>query len=157
MFHDRSVSSGVIVPARLLSPTSLVRVHHGRLLLPGSATLLQPDRLALFCFIRCPDDVILKIFDLIRAIREADIPVIGGFHTPMERVDWLPASARMACGLNRLGGRKQEPAEALSAECRALGAVGIPRLQAGGGCQMIPEAPPDETNVIWSLRPETSL
>jgi putative transposase len=37
------------------------------------------------------------------------------------RVDWLPASAQMACGSNRVGGRKQEPAEALSA-------VGIPRL-----------------------------
>jgi len=37
------------------------------------------------------------------------------------RVDWLPASARMACGSNRVGGRKQEPAEALSA-------VGISRL-----------------------------
>jgi putative transposase len=31
------------------------------------------------------------------------------------QVDWLPASARMACGSNRVGGRKQEPAEALSA------------------------------------------
>jgi hypothetical protein len=76
--------------------------------------LLRPDQLTLFCSIRCPGGVILKIFDLIRAIREADIPVIGGFHTPMERVDWLPASARMACGSNRLGGWKQEPAEALS-------------------------------------------
>jgi putative transposase len=27
------------------------------------------------------------------------------------RVDWLPVSARMACGSNRVGGRKQEPTE----------------------------------------------
>ena len=60
--------------------------------LPGSTTLLRLDRLALFCSIRCPDDVILKTLYLIRAIREADIHVIGGFHTPMERdcLDILP-------------------------------------------------------------------
>jgi len=56
-----------------------------QIFLLGSATLLRPDLLALFCSIKCPGDVILKTFDLIRAIREADIPVIGGFHTPMER------------------------------------------------------------------------
>jgi len=31
------------------------------------------------------------------------------------QVDWLPVSARMACGSNCIGSRKQEPAEALSA------------------------------------------
>jgi predicted Rossmann fold nucleotide-binding protein DprA/Smf involved in DNA uptake len=32
-----------------------------------------------------PGDVILKTFGLVRAMREAGIPVIGGFHTSMER------------------------------------------------------------------------
>jgi predicted Rossmann fold nucleotide-binding protein DprA/Smf involved in DNA uptake len=57
----------------------------GQLFLLGNHTLLRHELLGLFCSIKCPGDIILKTFDLVRAMREAGIPLIGGFHTPMER------------------------------------------------------------------------
>lgn len=41
--------------------------------------------LALFCSVRCPGDLILKTYDLARSLRDAGVPVIGGFHSPMEK------------------------------------------------------------------------
>jgi hypothetical protein len=55
----------------------------------GNRRILQTQPLALFCSIRCPGDVILKTYDLARALRDAEIPVIGGFHFPMERNAWI--------------------------------------------------------------------
>jgi hypothetical protein len=46
--------------------------------------LLRVAPLALFCSIQCPGDVILRTYDLIRALRDAGLPTIGGFHSPME-------------------------------------------------------------------------
>lgn len=51
----------------------------------GNAELLKNRMLALFCSIQCPGSIILKTYDLARAMRDAGIPVIGGFHTPMEQ------------------------------------------------------------------------
>jgi hypothetical protein len=51
----------------------------------GDVSLLQEPLTALFCSNRCPGDLILKTYDLSRAMREAGIPVVGGFQTPMER------------------------------------------------------------------------
>lgn len=51
----------------------------------GNLALLQARLLALFCSVRCPGDVILKAYDLIRGIRDAGIPMIGGFDSPMEK------------------------------------------------------------------------
>lgn len=33
----------------------------------------------------CPGDLIIRTYDLIRALRDAGVPVIGGFHSPMEK------------------------------------------------------------------------
>jgi len=35
--------------------------------------------------VKCPGKVILQTYDLARALREAGVTVIGGFHSPMER------------------------------------------------------------------------
>jgi predicted Rossmann fold nucleotide-binding protein DprA/Smf involved in DNA uptake len=52
----------------------------------GDVNLLNLRRLiALFCSVRCPEDLILKTYDLARKLREAKLPVIGGFHSPMEK------------------------------------------------------------------------
>ena len=51
----------------------------------GNLSLLDEPLTALFCSNRCPGDLILKTYDLARAMRDAGIPVIGGFQTPMER------------------------------------------------------------------------
>ena len=51
----------------------------------GNLEILQARLLGFFCSIQCPGDVILRTYDLARALRDADIPVIGGFHSPMEK------------------------------------------------------------------------
>ena len=51
----------------------------------GSLHLLEAPLTALFCSNRCPGELILKTYDLTRAMREAGVPVIGGFQTPMEK------------------------------------------------------------------------
>jgi len=70
-------------------PPSLVRfLGEGapeRIFLLGNAKLLDVDALGLFCSMKCPGNVILKALDLAKALREAGIPVLGAFHTSMER------------------------------------------------------------------------
>jgi predicted Rossmann fold nucleotide-binding protein DprA/Smf involved in DNA uptake len=51
----------------------------------GDLAILRSCTLAWFCSVKCPGDLILKTYDLARALREAQIPVIGGFHSPMEK------------------------------------------------------------------------
>ena len=51
----------------------------------GDSEILNLEYTALFCSVRCPGDLILKTYDLARAMREAGTPVIGGFQTPMEK------------------------------------------------------------------------
>lgn len=41
--------------------------------------------LALFCSERCPGDLIIKACDVAMALRDAAVPVISGFHSPVER------------------------------------------------------------------------
>ena len=57
----------------------------------GNTDLLNLPLLGLFCSVRCPGDAILQTYDLVRAFRDAGVPVIGGFHSPMERecLDYL--------------------------------------------------------------------
>ena len=51
----------------------------------GNLSLLSKPTIALFCSIKCPGDLILKTYDLAQALRDAKIPVISGFHTPIEQ------------------------------------------------------------------------
>ena len=51
----------------------------------GNLRLLDESLTALFCSNRCPGDLILKTYDIARAMRDAGVPVIGGFQTPMEK------------------------------------------------------------------------
>ncbi len=51
----------------------------------GNLDLLDRKLIGLFCSVRCPGDVILKTYDLARALRSADVTLIGGFQSPMEK------------------------------------------------------------------------
>ncbi len=53
--------------------------------LVGDASLLNGPLLGLVCSMRCPGQVIVRTYDLARALRDASVPVIGGFHSPMEK------------------------------------------------------------------------
>lgn len=51
----------------------------------GNVEILHTRLLGFFCTTRCPGNVILRTYDLAQALHAASIPVIGGFHTPMEK------------------------------------------------------------------------
>ncbi|MGB3612898.1 MAG: DNA-processing protein DprA [Elainellaceae cyanobacterium] len=51
----------------------------------GNLSLLSKPIIALFCSKQCPGDLILKTYDLAQALRDAEIPVISGFHTSIEQ------------------------------------------------------------------------
>ena len=51
----------------------------------GAPELLRIKHIALFCSVRCPGDLILKTYDLARLLRDARVPVIAGFQSPMEK------------------------------------------------------------------------
>jgi predicted Rossmann fold nucleotide-binding protein DprA/Smf involved in DNA uptake len=50
----------------------------------GDRAILDRDLLGFFCSNQCPGDIILRTYDLARALRDAGVAVIGGFHSPME-------------------------------------------------------------------------
>lgn len=54
-------------------------------LLPGQNTTLNGDLWAFFCSSKCPGEIILKAHDLAQEFRNAGIPTIGGYHSPVER------------------------------------------------------------------------
>ncbi|MCY7278957.1 MAG: DNA-processing protein DprA [Phormidesmis sp. CAN_BIN44] len=51
----------------------------------GNLSLLQKSAIALFCSQQCPGDLILKTYDLAQALRDAEVPIISGFHTLIEQ------------------------------------------------------------------------
>ena len=51
----------------------------------GNLEILKCKTLALFCSVKCPGDLILKTYDFAQQLREAEVTVIGGFHSPMEQ------------------------------------------------------------------------
>jgi predicted Rossmann fold nucleotide-binding protein DprA/Smf involved in DNA uptake len=46
---------------------------------------IAQKKLALFCSIKCPGELILKTYDLAKALRDCGVVVISGFHSPMEQ------------------------------------------------------------------------
>ena len=51
----------------------------------GNTDLLEGKLLGFFCSRRCPGDIILKIYDLVLALRSTDVTLIGGFQSAMEK------------------------------------------------------------------------
>lgn len=51
----------------------------------GAPSILQQRLLGLICSIQCPGSVVIKTLDAARALRDAGVAVIGGFHSPMEQ------------------------------------------------------------------------
>lgn len=51
----------------------------------GNFALLEKRLLGFFCSTQCPGEIILRTYDLARALRDASVPVISGFHSPMEK------------------------------------------------------------------------
>ena len=51
----------------------------------GKKEILTSQPLALFCSIRCPASLIIKMHDLARKLRAAGRSTVSGFHSPVER------------------------------------------------------------------------
>jgi hypothetical protein len=51
----------------------------------GNTDILHEKKLAFFCSVRCPGSIIIQTYDCMKALRDAGVTVIGGFHSPMER------------------------------------------------------------------------
>ncbi len=51
----------------------------------GETRLLASAKLALFCSVKCPGELILKLFDLAKELRDKSTGVISGFHAPMDK------------------------------------------------------------------------
>jgi len=51
----------------------------------GTLEILKARPLGFFCSAKCPGNVIVQIYDLARALRDARIAVISGFHSSMEK------------------------------------------------------------------------
>ena len=80
----------------------------------GDPRILEGPLIGFFCSVRCPGDAILKTFDIVRTLRDADVTVVGGFQSPMERefLDLLlRGSARVVVCPARGIGRMRIPRE----------------------------------------------
>lgn len=51
----------------------------------GNVEILKQPLTAFFCSVRCPGNLILKAYDLAQKWRAEGQPVIGGFHSPVEK------------------------------------------------------------------------
>ncbi|MEW6207264.1 MAG: DNA-processing protein DprA [Acidobacteriota bacterium] len=51
----------------------------------GDLSILKHQKLGLFCSIKCPGNVILRLYDAAREWRDNGTTVISGFHSPMEK------------------------------------------------------------------------
>ena len=51
----------------------------------GNLDILSREKLAIFCSVKCPGDLILQTYDLACRLRDDGVTVIGGFHSPMEQ------------------------------------------------------------------------
>ena len=71
------------------TPVPFRRCSDKGILLPvtvkGNLQVLDRPLVGFFCSVRCPGDVILKTYDLARALRETDVTIVGGFQSPMEK------------------------------------------------------------------------
>jgi len=51
----------------------------------GDASILERPLLGFFCSVKCPGDLILRTYDLARSLRDAGVPIVSGFHSPIEK------------------------------------------------------------------------
>lgn len=51
----------------------------------GNLAILYSKPLALIWSVTCPGNLILQTYDVAKDLREGEVPVIGGFHSPMNR------------------------------------------------------------------------
>ena len=61
----------------------MARTHGLRI--KGDEAVLNRPKVALFCSVKCPGKLILDTYDLAKRFRDEGVPVISGFHSPIEQ------------------------------------------------------------------------
>lgn len=51
----------------------------------GNQSILNTKKLAFFCSVKCPGNIILQAYDFAQLLRDTGVTVVSGFHSPMER------------------------------------------------------------------------
>ena len=59
--------------------------HYPQIWTIGNLEILKNKLLGFFCSVKCPGNIILKTYDLVRSLRDAGITFISGFHSPIEK------------------------------------------------------------------------
>ena len=65
--------------------SSLYSEKSSRFSIIGNKEILNEKKLAFFCSVKCPGDIILKTYDLAKELRENHTTVVSGFHSPIEQ------------------------------------------------------------------------
>ena len=86
----------------------------------GDPALLDRKLIALFCSVQCPGDLILKSYDLARALRAHAITLVGGFQSPIEK-EFLELLLRQP------GHAAPPPPSVIICPARGLASMRIPR------------------------------
>jgi len=68
-----------------ISPMHIDGFNEGSLCLIGNLSMVHHPMTGFFCSQKCPGNQIIKVYDLARHWRDTGEPVIGGFHSPMEK------------------------------------------------------------------------
>ena len=51
----------------------------------GNKDILRNRKIGIFCSVKCPGSLILRTYDLMQELKDADVALISGFHSPMEQ------------------------------------------------------------------------
>lgn len=62
-----------------------ISARYPRIWAIGNLDILNNKLLGFFCSVKCPGNIIIKTYDLARALRNNGITVISGFHSPIEK------------------------------------------------------------------------
>ena len=80
----------------------------------GNLGILDRWLIGFFCSVRCPGDAVLRTYDLARVLRSAEVTLIGGFQSAMEK-EFLDLLLR-------------GPSSVVVCPARGLGAMRIPKV-----------------------------
>ena len=85
MFEPVSVSSEHLAYTRGLQEFLAPKLS-SNLKAIGNLEILRQPAIALFCSNQCPEDLAQQTYALVKQLRKANIAVISGFHSPVEKV-----------------------------------------------------------------------
>jgi predicted Rossmann fold nucleotide-binding protein DprA/Smf involved in DNA uptake len=51
----------------------------------GNIKILGNEKIAVYCSVKCPGNLIIRTYDLMKRLRDSGVVVISGFHSPIEK------------------------------------------------------------------------